>query len=140
MRQTRQEAEAAPSKQKLDRLRSKKKVSQDSLKQASLPLAAAAEAGNKGDEEGCGGGVRQVLRPAKELSGWSARCVTFTAQWAQHHRTGSAFAAGLVVTGTNNNSNNNKYNNSYNNNYNNNNKITITCHEMIVKIFCSFWS
>lgn len=56
MRQTRQEAEAAPSKQKLDRLRCKKKVSQDSLKQASLPLAAAAEAGNKGDEEGWGQG------------------------------------------------------------------------------------
>lgn len=55
MRQTKQEAEAAPSKQKLDRLRSKKKVSQDSLKQASLPLAAAAEAGNKGDEVGEGG-------------------------------------------------------------------------------------
>lgn len=55
MRQTRQEAEAAPSKQKLDRLRCKKKVRPDSLKQASLPLVSAAEGGNKGDKEveGC---------------------------------------------------------------------------------------
>lgn len=103
-------AEAAPGKQNMCR-----KTGQTSLQEESQPIqfaaskfAPVAAGGGETKEAKRGGGGWQVLRPAKELSGWSARCVTFTAQWAQQQQRDrfSFFSAGLVVTGTNNNNNN----------------------------------
>lgn len=111
-------AEAAAGKQNMCR-----KTGQTSLQEESQPIQLAAskfapvaagggetkEATGRQVKRRGGGGGWQVLRPAKELSGWSARCVTFTAQWAQQQQRDrfSFFSAGLVVTGTNNNNNNN---------------------------------